>query len=199
MKRESGRKKPDYLILINEEHGLPDGFEDTIELITAENAIGEKVELERKTYEAFLRLRDDLLQHDGIQIELISTYRTIRQQEETFERYFNKFGLEYANKYVAKPGHSEHHSGFALDAGILRDGKLYRTIAELLSVDHLFQIVQAKLTQYGFILRYPKGKEAITKIGYEPWHFRYVDSPALAKEITDKGICFEEYWEEAGK
>ena len=190
------RKKPDYLILINEAHRLPDDFEGMIELVTGENAIGEQVELERKTYEAFLRLRDDVLKNDGIQIELISTYRTIKQQEETFERYLNKYGLEYANTYVAKPGHSEHHSGFALDAGILLDGKLYRTVAELLSVDHLFQAVQEKLPQYGFILRYPKGKEKITKIGYEPWHFRYVDSSEIAKEITDKGICFEEYWKE---
>ena len=189
-------KTPDYLILINEEHRLPDGFEDTIELVAGKNAIGETVELERKTFEAYLRLREDVLKNNGIQIEIISHYRTIKQQEETFERYFNKFGLEYANTYVAKPGHSEHHSGFALDAGILQDGKLYRTVAELLSVDHLFQIVQAKLPQYGFILRYPKGKEPITKIGYEPWHFRYIDSPELAKEITDQGICFEEYWKE---
>lgn len=190
-------KKPDYLILINEDNRLPDGFEDTIEIIPVENAVGDKFEIEKKTYEAFLCLREDLLKNDGIHAELISTYRTVKQQEKTFERYFNNFGLEYANKYVAKPGHSEHHTGFAIDVGFLLDGKLYHTIEELLSVDHLFKIVQKKLPQYGFILRYPKGKESITKIGYEPWHFRYVDSPEIAKEITDKGICFEEYSDKA--
>ena len=187
---------PDYLILINGECRLPDGFEGTVELIEDENAVGDNVILEKKTYEAFLRLREDLLKNDGIQIEAFSTYRSIKQQEETFERYLNEFGLEYANTYVAKPGHSEHHTGFALDAGIFLNGKLYRTIEDMLSVDHLFAIVQAKLPQYGFVLRYPKGKEDVTKIGYEPWHFRYIDSPVLAKEITEKGICFEEYWKE---
>lgn len=188
-------KKPDYLLLVNEDHRLPDDFEETVEIIPIENAFGDHYQIEKKTYEAFLRLQADLLKNDGIQTDLISIYRTVKQQEETFARYLKNFGLEYANKYVAKPGHSEHHTGMAIDVGIVVDGKLTRTIEELLSVDDLFQTVQAKLPQYGFILRYPKGKEPITKIGYESWHFRYIDSPEIAKEITDKGICFEEYWE----
>ncbi len=103
--------------------------------------------------------------------------------------------MEYTSKYVAKPGYSEHHTGLAIDVGILLEGKLYRTKEELLSVEHLFKIIQKKLSQYCFILRYPKGKESITKIAYEPWHYRYIDSPKVAQEITDKGICFEEYWQ----
>ena len=190
-------KKPDYLVLVNEDNRLPEGFEDTVEIISVQNSMGDHYQIEKKTYEAFLRLREDLLKEDGIQTELISVYRTIQQQEETFKRYLNKFGLEYANQYVAKPGHSEHHTGFGIDVGIVVEEKLCRTIEELLSVDDLFKIVQDKLPRYGFILRYPKGKEAITKIGYESWHFRYLDSPELAKEITDKGLCFEEYWEKA--
>lgn len=188
-------KKPDYLVLVNEDNRLPDNFEDTVEIISVENAAGETYGIEKKTYEAFLRLRDDLLTNDGIQAELISVYRTIPQQEATFERYFKQFGIEYANKYVAKPGHSEHHTGLAIDVGVMIEGKLIRTIEGMQELDHLFKIMQNKLPQYGFILRYPKGKEAITKIGYECWHFRYIDSPELAKTITDKGICFEEYCE----
>ena len=79
---------------------------------------------------------------------------------------------------------------------VVEDGKLDRTIAHLLQIDPLFQTVQAKLPKYGFILRYPKEKEAVTKIGYESWHFRYIDSPEIAQEITARGICFEEYWEQ---
>ncbi len=59
----------------------------------------------------------------------------------------------------------------------------------------LFAIVHKKLAKYGFILRYPEGKENITGYSYEPWHFRYVGSPEIAKEIMDKGITFEEYLE----
>ena len=189
-------KTPDYMVLVNEDNRLPEDFESTIQLISVENAVGDRYQIEKKTYEAFLQLRQDLLENDGIQTELISVYRTVPQQEATFQRYLTNFGLEYANKYVAKPGHSEHHTGLAIDVGVLLpDGKLTRTIEELLAVNDLFLIIQAKLPKYGFILRYPKGKETATKIGYESWHFRYIDSPAIATQITDKGICFEEYFQ----
>jgi len=193
----SESKKTDYLVLVNEDNRLPENFEETIEIITVKNAADEEYSIEKKTYEAFLRFRDDLLENDGIQAELISVYRTIPQQEATFNRYVEKFGMDYARKYAALPGHSEHHTGLAIDVGIMLDGKLIRTIEGMLELNHLYVIMQSKLPKYGFILRYPKGKEAITKIGYECWHFRYIDSPELAKEITDQGICFEEYWEKA--
>ena len=186
--------KTDYLVLINEDHPLPQGFDATVKLICVENAIGEQYQIDEKTYEAFLRLREDVLKNDGIQAELISVYRTYQYQADSFARYLREFGPEYTNTYVAKPGCSEHHTGFAIDVGVLLDGKLYRAIDDLLEIDHLFRPIQAKFPKYGFILRYPRGKEAITKIGYEPWHFRYLDSPELAQEITAKGICFEEYW-----
>ncbi|MBR5543112.1 MAG: M15 family metallopeptidase [Oscillospiraceae bacterium] len=188
-------KNTDYLVLVNDDNRLPEDFEETVEIISVENSFGDKYQIEKKAYEAFLRLREDLLKNDGIQTELISVYRTIAQQEEIFNRYVDKFGLEYAKTYAARPGHSEHHTGFAIDVGIVSDGKLARKIEELLAVGGLFEIVQKKLPRYGYILRYPKGKEAVTKIGYEPWHFRYIDSPEIAKQMTDARMCFEEYWD----
>ena len=187
-------KKPDYMVLVNGENKLPDGYEDTVERIAVQNTEGITYEIEKKTYEAFLRLQEDVLKEDGIRIELISVYRTVKQQEETFRRYLDRYDMEYALKYVAKPGHSEHHTGIAIDVGIvLPDGTVTHSVEELLQVDSEFLPVQKKLPGYGFILRYPKGKEDVTKIGYEPWHFRYIDSPGIAKEITEKGLCFEEY------
>ena len=189
-------KKPDYMVLVNGENRLPENFEDTIELVMAENMEGVRYPIEKKTYEAFLRLRQDMLENEGMQIELVSVYRTVATQQEIWESDERKHGLEYTKKYVAVPGHSEHHTGFAIDVSIVVDGKLVHGVPNLLKIDPLFQPVQAKLPKYGFILRYPKDKEAITKIGYEPWHFRYIDSPEIAREITDRGICFEEFWEE---
>jgi len=186
-------KRTDYFVLVNEENRLPEGFEDTVEWIPAENVAGNQFLVEKKTYEAFLRLQEDVLKNCGIQTVLLGSYRTIQKQEEIFERYIAKGGLEYASKYAAKPGHSEHHTGLAIDVGIFLEGKLYRGVEELLSLDHLFAVIQKKLPQYGFLLRYPKGKETVTKIGYEPWHYRYIDSPEIATEITERGICFEEY------
>lgn len=185
----------DYLVLVNGDHRLPEGYENTVEIITATNCAGSAYGVEKKTYEAFLKLRQDLLENDGIQTELISGHRTIEAQIGSFNNYLNKFGLEYANKYVAKPGHSEHHTGLAIDVGIVQEGRIYYTIEDLLSVDHLFHIVHKKLPQYGFILRYPENKKVETKIGYEPWHFRYVDSPEIAAEMAQNDWCLEEYWE----
>lgn len=190
---EAKEKRPDYFVLVNEDNSLPGGFENTVELISTENVAGNQFKVEKKTYEAFLRLQEDVFKNDGIQTALLGSYRTIKQQEEIFEKNLNEFGLEYTRKYVAKPGCSEHHTGLAIDVGIILDGKVYRTKEELLSVEALLKIIHKKLPRYGFVLRYPKGKEPITKIAYEPWHYRYINSPKIAQEITDKGLCLEEY------
>lgn len=79
--------------------------------------------------------------------------------------------------------------------GIVVDGKIIRKIDGLLESDRLFEIIKKRLPEYGIILCYPKGKENVTKIGYELWHFRYIDSPEIAKEMADKALCFEGYWE----
>ena len=188
-------KKPDYMILLNHTHSLPEGFEDTIELITVKNCEDEEFQIEKKAYEAFLRLRQDLLDDEGMQIELVSVYRSIARQQRTWDKTLALRGLEYTQKYVAIPGCSEHHTGFGIDASVVVDGKVTHGIANHLAIDHLYKIVHKKLAKHGFILRYPEDKQHITNIGYEPWHIRYIDDPVIAQEITNKGICFEEYWE----
>lgn len=186
-------KNTDYLVLVNGEVALPDGFEDSVPFLSVEKAGGEQCQIEEKTYAAFLRLKADLLETEGMEIQLLGAGRTRAQQAAIFDNYRDKFGLSYAEKYAAKPGHSEHHTGLAIDVGIVVNGKLHYTIEDMLAVVHLFEIIHKRLPKYGFLLRYPKGKEDVTKIGYEPWHFRYIDSPEIAKKITDQGICFEEY------
>ena len=185
---------PDYMILINSENKISEGFLDTVELVEVENPEGARFLVEKKTYAAFLRLQADVLAEDGLDIALLNSYRTIEMQQAAFDNYLHKFGRDYAEKYAAYPGCSEHHTGFAIDVSFLRDGKLTHGAQELLEQDDLFRVVQKKLPRYGFLLRYPRGKEEITKINYEPWHYRYIDDPVIAKEIAERGICFEEYW-----
>ena len=189
------QKNTDYLILINGENKLPENYYDTVELIPVENCFGHKHIAEKKAYEAFLKLREALLEEDNIHTEIFSVYRSIEHQTEVFNDYLEKRGEEYTYRYIAKPWHSEHHTGLAFDISIVKDGKLCFGIENLLAINDLFQIVHKKAPEYGFILRYPDGKEDITKIAYETWHFRYVGSPEIASEITEKGICFEEYWQ----
>lgn len=184
-----------YLILVNEENKLPDGFEETVGRITVENSFGRKFEIEKKTYDAFMRLREDVLKEDSLQIELISVFRNREQQQKIFDSNLEKFGLEYARKYSALPGYSEHHTGLAVDVGVFHEGKLYWYAPEILTVEYLYKPIHKKAPEYGFILRYPDHKKSVTKVAYEPWHLRYLDSPKIAKEITDNGLCFEEYCE----
>lgn len=184
-----------YQILINSENKIPEGFLDTVELVEVENPEGSRFRVEKKTYEAFLKLQADIRENDGLEIALLNSYRTLEAQQKAFDNYFYKFGLAYAEKYAARPGCSEHHTGFAIDVSFWQDGKLTHSAQELLKLDDLFRVVHKKLAKYGFLLRYPKGKEEITKINYEPWHYRYIDDPVIAKEIADRGICFEEYWQ----
>jgi len=191
------KNTPDYLALINEDNAMAQDFLDNVRLITVLNGAKEEIQVEEKAYEAFLRLRQDILENDGIQIELLTSYRSIKRQEEVFALNLEKYGLEHTKKYVAIPGHSEHHTGLALDVSIMQGDVLPRARAALLEMDELYRTVHKKLPRYGFILRYPDGKTPITKIGYEPWHFRYINDPEIAQEITDRGICFEEYWEKA--
>ena len=93
-------KTTDYFVLVNEDNRLPNGFEDTVELIPTENVAGNKFKVEKKTYNAFLALQEDVLKNDGIQTVLLGSCRTIKQQEEIFEKNLCEFGLEYTSKYV---------------------------------------------------------------------------------------------------
>jgi D-alanyl-D-alanine carboxypeptidase len=107
-----------------------------------------------------------------------------------------KYGEEYTKNTVAVPGYSEHHTGLALDLYFILDGTTVYYNEDLVRYPEVWAKIHAKLADYGFILRYLEGKEDITGYSYEPWHIRYIDDVALAKEITARGITLEEYIEE---
>ena len=184
--------KTDYMVLVNKQNKLPENWEETIELVDVKNFQGDNIKVEKKTLEKFYELREDLLK-DGITIKLDSTYRTIERQQEIWDDFEKEYGLEYTQKYVAVPGTSEHHTGLAIDIMIVKDGKEIYDNDEMTAEKEIFSKIHAKLAKYGFILRYPEGKEDITGYGAEVWHFRYIDNPTIAKEIMDKGITLEEY------
>ena len=96
-------------------------------------------------------------------------------------------------QYVAVPGFSEHHTGLALDLYLIIDGKDVVLNEDMVQYPEIWEKIHAKLADHGFILRYLEGKEDITGYSYEPWHIRYIDDPAVAKEIMDEGITLEEY------
>lgn len=102
--------------------------------------------------------------------------------------YDYETAVSLTNQYVAKPGHSEHHLGLAMD---ISSTELYHGYSQLEDIPS-FQWLYNNCYKYGLLLRYPKGKENITGIAYEPWHFRYVGQPQ-AEYMYKQNICFEEY------
>ena len=195
----------DYLVLVNKQTKLPDDWEAVVELEDATNSVPEDVELnedneyvatdvfkvEKKALEAFRALQADL-EKDGIIILLDSTYRSVARQEELWKEFEEEYGLEYCQKYVAVPGYSEHHTGLAIDVCLLKDGVIINDNDQMIAEKEIFGQIHARLADFGFILRYPEGKEDITGYGFEPWHFRYVGVDA-AKEITQAGVTLDEY------
>ncbi|MBQ9524940.1 MAG: M15 family metallopeptidase [Bacteroidaceae bacterium] len=182
----------DYLVLVNKTHKLPAYWEGALQTVTITNTVGDKVEAEYKAYAAYLKLKEALAK-EGVDIELDSGRRSVAEQQDIWDRYIIKYGEEYTVKTVAVPGYSEHHTGLALDLYFILDGQTMYYNEDLVKYPEVWAKIHAKLADYGFILRYLEGKEDITGYAYEPWHIRYIDDVALAKDITARGITLEEY------
>lgn len=123
----------------------------------------------------------------GIELYCVSAYRSYEKQKVLYERVKKRRGKEYANKYCALPGHSEHQTGLCIDIANINN-KLNTVLGK--AKEGLWLKKNAHI--YGFILRYPEEKSDITGYNYEPWHFRYVGIEA-ATEIYNKGLTLEQY------
>lgn len=182
----------DYMALVNKLNPLPDGWEDALETVKMTNSLGSEVEVEKKAYDAYLALKADLEKED-VHVDLDSARRSVAEQQKIMDDFTKEYGADYAKKTVATPGYSEHHTGLALDLYLNIDGKDVYLNEEMVQHPEVWTKIHAKLAEHGFILRYLDGDEHITGYGYEPWHIRYLDDVDIAKEITEKGITFEEY------
>jgi len=185
----------DYLILVNKEYKLPDDYLEKVNLINVTNNIttdNRTFLIEKATFEYFVQLREDLLKEDNITIEIDSVYRSVQRQQEIWDEFVRDKGEEYARKYVAQPGHSEHHTGLAVDICLVVNGTVIDDNDKMIEQKEIFGKIHKKLSDYGFILRFLEGKEKITGYSYEPWHFRFVQIDD-AKNITKQGITLEEY------
>jgi len=118
----------------------------------------------------------------------VSGYRNYNYQEKLYNNKVERSGKEEADKFVAQPGESEHQTGLAMD--VLSNE--YTTLDEGFKNTKACKWISENCYKYGFIVRYPEGKEGITGYDYEPWHIRYVGVEA-AKEISENGITLEEY------
>ena len=124
-----------------------------------------------------------------------SGFRNAKQQQEVYDSKLQLNGAEYAEKYVQKPGYSEHHTGYAMDLAVYDEGDLEVEGDEAMwtfdGKNEYFWVDQ-NCDQYGFVLRYSASKEDVTRIAYESWHYRYVGI-GNALTMTNMGLSLEEY------
>ena len=182
----------DYLVLVNKENALPETWEKEVHIVKYVDSQGWDVETEEKAYAAYQELKA-ALEKEGVYVDLDSAYRSVAEQERIVKDFTEKYGEDDVKQYVAVPGYSEHHTGLALDLYLNIDGEDVYENEDMVLYPEVWAKIHEKLPEYGFILRYLEGKEEITGYSYEPWHIRYVGDPKIAKEITEKGLCLEEY------
>lgn len=180
------------LVLINKQHPIPDDYTFTL------GKIKENMQCDERIIPDLMTMLQ-AAKADGVNLVICSPYRDLNRQEILFNRkikaYMNK-GMSYMEAYklssqaVTVPGASEHQIGLALD--IVSDS--YVSLDEGFGDTEAGKWLAEHSCEYGFILRYPLGKEYITSIEYEPWHFRYVGKDA-AMLMTEQKITLEEFVE----
>jgi len=142
---------------------------------------------------AALKEMFDAADADGLRLYAHSAYRSYRSQETLHYNRVQRIG--YDDKVVQVAGASDHQTGMGIDV-ISREWFGKRLNSQFFNTKE-GQWMAAHCAEYGFIIRYPRGKEDVTGIIYEPWHLRYVGAEA-ARYMTDNGLTLEEFWDEWG-
>lgn len=158
----------DGVLIVNKTYSLPESY-----------GWGE----DQEALQAFYQMQQDAAA-DNKWIEIISGYRSYATQSYTYQSFIDDRGQYEADRVSARPGHSEHQTGLAFDINSTAFAFTYTPEAQWLAEN---------CTKYGFIIRYPEGKEDITGYQYESWHIRYL-GVEKAKEISESGLTVEEYY-----
>lgn len=157
----------DGILIVNKTYSLPKSY---------------NYGLTDETLKAFNKMRNAAAK-DNISLEIASGFRSYEEQETLYKEYSAENGQKEADTYSARAGYSEHQSGMAIDV----NGADFSMVGQ-----KDMKWLEKHCSEYGFIIRFPKGKESITGYSYEPWHIRYVGKKT-AKEMKKLGLCLEEY------
>lgn len=173
-------------VLCNKFYQLSSTFEPT-DLVSVKEGYyvqdGKSYLLSERALNAFVEM-SDAAQKDGVSIKIISAYRTYNYQENLYNKYTANNGKAAADRFSARPGHSEHETGLAIDIN---------DVAQAFENTEAFQWLTENSYKYGYILRYPKGKEDTTGYMYEPWHYRYLGAD-LATKVHSSNLTYDEYY-----
>ena len=167
IEQNNGMTFVDDILIVNKTYSLPADYDPGVSQV-ALNAFNEMAEAAAA---------------DGISLWINSGYRSYQEQEELYNGYASERGTEAADEVSSRPGHSEHQTGLAFDVNDTSFSFENSPEADWLN---------AHCAEYGFIIRFPEGKDKYTGYTYEPWHIRYLGTK-LAKEVTESGLCLEEY------
>lgn len=172
------------LVLVNRQHGC----QRQLSQLSSVGGRWEKILFEQRAAVLLNQLMEKI---DGWEhIVPVSAWRSYGEQQEIWNHSLAENGLEFTEKYVAVPGHSEHQTGLAIDLASKQPEIDF--ICPDFPYEGICGIFREKAVEYGFVERYPKHKVQITQIGHEPWHFRYVGVPHAAV-MAEKGFALEEY------
>ncbi|MFY0544517.1 D-alanyl-D-alanine carboxypeptidase family protein [Brevibacillus sp. H7] len=186
----------DLVVVVNKQRSLPADYVpgDLVEPNVPFTFPGKsekrllRVEAAKALEEMFARAKQE-----NVQLYAVSGYRSYQTQQALYAGYVKTQGTEHASRYSAQSGKSEHQTGLAIDvSGGDKKTRLEEPFANTVEGKWLAK----HAAEFGFIIRYPRGKEAITGYAYEPWHIRYVGKN-VAKEIASRGITLEEYFMDA--
>lgn len=172
----------DLTVLVNKYHKLPDDYEAS-DLVPLKN--NSNYSLRKAAAEAFAKLTE-AANKDNVIFYPFSAYRSFKTQEVLYNRYKTRDGEKAADTYSARPGFSEHQLGLAVD---VRSENLPNNLTN----EH-YKWMLDNSYKYGFIIRYPKGKQQITQFIEEPWHIRYLGID-LATKVHDSGLTYDEYYD----
>ena len=158
-------------------------FDDIVTIPKPYSSDGTR-KIRKVIYEDLISMIDNA-KKDNINLYVVSGFRTWSQQNSLFTNSEKRNGLDYALKYSAKPGHSEHQLGLAVDLNTADENKHFENSKE-------YEWLKQNSYKYGFVERYPKGKEFITGYAFEPWHYRYLGVD-IATKMVEENITYEEY------
>lgn len=171
----------DPLVLVNKYHGLPEVYVPELEKLGGRYGVGSMV----PEAAAAFRAMADAAKQDGISLRSVSAYRSYQTQQGLYQHYVSIDGKANAERYSARPGYSEHQTGLALDINTASRSAHFETTAT-------YRWLIENCWRYGFILRYPEGREDITGFCFEPWHYRFVGR-TLALQVRESGLTYDEF------
>lgn len=174
----------DNTTIVNKYYKLNSTYVPNLVKINKKYAINDRQEVTEETKNYFEKMCEEATK-DNIYIYSGSAYRSYNYQNTLYNNRVKKEGIEYANMTAEKAGYSEHQTGLAIDL----TNKNFNYLTE---TDEEYKWLIKNSYKYGFILRYPDNKEAITAYLHEPWHFRYVGVES-AKYIKENNLTLEEY------